>query len=84
MDTFEAIRTRRSIRRFKEDPVEDEKLDALLESVRMSPSWANRQCWRFIVVKDKTVRETISEMSYVESFFSATGYRANPSKKRPV
>lgn len=81
MDTFEAIRTRRSVRRFQEKPVEDENLNALLESVRMSPSWANRQCWRFVVVKDKTVRERISEMSYVESFFATTGYKANPAKK---
>jgi nitroreductase len=81
MDTFEAIRTRRSVRRFQERPVEEEKLSALLESVRMSPSWANLQCWRFVVVKDRAMREKVSEMSYVESFFSAHGYKANPAKK---
>jgi nitroreductase len=81
VDTFEAIRTRRSIRRFQEKPVEENKLSALLEAVRMSPSWANFQCWRFIVVKDKTAKQQISEMSYVESFFSAVGYKANPAKK---
>jgi nitroreductase len=81
MDTFEAIRTRRSVRRFQERPVEEEKLSVLLESVRMSPSWANLQCWRFVVVKDKAMREKVSEMSYVESFFSAHGYKANPAKK---
>ena len=81
MDTFEAIKTRRSVRRFQDKPVEDEKLNTLLESVRMSPSWANLQCWKFLVVKDKTLREQISEMSYVESFFSTVGYKANPAKK---
>ena len=81
MDIFEAIKTRRSVRRFQQKPVEDEKLNALLESVRMSPSWANLQCWKFIVVKKKTVKEQISEMSYVESFFLTRGYKANPSKK---
>ena len=81
MDTFEAIKTRRSVRRFQDKPVEDEKLNALLESVRMSPSWANFQCWRFIVVKDRTSREKISELTYVESFFAPLGYKANPAKK---
>jgi nitroreductase len=81
MDTFEAIKTRRSVRRFQDKPVEEDKLNTLMESVRMSPSWANFQCWRFIVVKDRTVREKISELSYVESFFSTVGYKANPAKK---
>lgn len=39
MELFEAIRTRRSIRRFLDKPVEDEKLRMLLEAVRMAPSW---------------------------------------------
>jgi nitroreductase len=81
VDTFEAIKTRRSIRRFQDRPVEDEKLTTLLESVRMAPSWANFQCWRFIVVKDRAVREKISELTYVESFFTPLGYKANPAKK---
>jgi len=81
MDTLEAIKTRRSIRRFSEKPVEEEKLQAILEAVRMAPSWANRQCWRFIVVKDEDARKKISELSFVESFFSPLGYKVNPSKK---
>ncbi|SPP99583.1 Nitroreductase [Candidatus Sulfobium mesophilum] len=81
MDTFEAIKTRRSIRRFQDRPVEGDKLNSLLEAVRMSPSWANFQCWRFIVVKDKTKREKMSDLTYVESFFAPLGYKANPAKK---
>lgn len=81
MDVFEAVRTRRSIRRFKDVPVEEEKLTSIMDSVRMSPSWANFQCWRFIVVKDPAKREKISELTYVKSFFSPLGYKANPAKK---
>ncbi len=81
MDTFDAIKTRRSIRRFQDKPIEEEKLIALLEAVRMSPSWANFQCWRFIVVKDLMKREKMSELTYVESFFAPLGYKANPAKK---
>jgi nitroreductase len=81
MDVLEGIRTRRSVRRFSEKPVEEEKLQIILEAVRMAPSWANRQCWRFVVVREKETREKISEFSFVESFFSPLGYKANPSKK---
>ena len=81
MDLFEAIRTRRSVRKYLDKPVEDDKLDAVLEAVRLSPSWANMQCWRLVVVKDKAVKETLSDLSYVESFFAPKGYKANPSKK---
>ena len=81
MELFEAIKTRRSIRRFLDRPVEDEKLKTILEAVRMAPSWANFQCWRFIVVKDRAIKEKISDLSYVESFWAPLGYKANPSQK---
>jgi nitroreductase len=81
MDLFEAVKTRRSVRKFFDKPVEDEKLAAVLEAVRMAPSWANYQCWRLVVVKDRAVKEKISELSYVEAYFSPKGYKANPSKK---
>ncbi len=81
MDLFDAIKTRRSIRTYLDKPVEDEKLQAVLEAVRMSPSWANFQCWRLIVVKDKDVKAKISALSYVESLFAPLGYKSNPSMK---
>jgi nitroreductase len=81
MDVFEAIRTRRSVRRFRDQVVEDEKIQTILESVRHSPSWANLQCWRFVVVKDRSTREKISELSYVESFFAPLSYKTNPARK---
>ncbi len=81
MELFDAIKTRRSIRKYRDKPVEEEKLQAVLEAVRMSPSWANFQCWRLVVVKDKDVRAKISVLSYVESLFAPLGYKSNPSAK---
>jgi nitroreductase len=80
MDTIEAIRTRRSVRKFLDRPVEPEKLQAVLEAARLAPSWANMQCWRFVVVRDPAVKERISELSYVEAFFATRGYKANPAQ----
>jgi len=81
MDVFEAIRTRRSIRRFSDKPLEEEKLRTLLEAAAQAPSWANLQCWRFVILRDPALKEKVSELSYVESFFSPRGYKTNPAKK---
>ncbi len=81
MDILEVIKTRRSVRNYLDKPVEDEKLQAVLEAVRMSPSWANFQCWRLVVVKEKGVKIKISALSYVEAFFAPLGYKANPAMK---
>ncbi len=81
MELFEAIGTRRSVRKYLDKPVEDDKLTAVLEAVRLAPSWANMQCWRMVVVRDRAAKEQISDLSYVESYFAPKGYKANPSRK---
>lgn len=52
MDVMDAIRQRRSIRKYSERPVEDDKLNKVLEAARLAPSASNRQNWKFIVVRD--------------------------------
>jgi nitroreductase len=61
MELFEAINSRRSIRKYKADPVDDKKIEAILEAGRWAPSWSNTQCWRFIVVRDAQVKAKIAE-----------------------
>jgi nitroreductase len=61
MDVVETIKTRRSVRRFKEDDIPSDILNDLLEAVQMAPSWANTQCWELILVRDKDLKERISE-----------------------
>ena len=60
MDIIEAIRTRRSIRKYKTDPVDDKDLETVLEAALWAPSWANTQCWRYIVVKDPDVKARVA------------------------
>jgi nitroreductase len=81
MKLFEAIHKRRSIRRFSDRPVEDDKLQTILEAIRQSPSWANQQCWHFIIIRDDRVKKKISEYTFVESYFTPRGFRANPAQK---
>ena len=64
MDIREAIQKRRSIRRFKADPVSDDLIQQLLESARLAPSGSNTQPWRFIVIKDAETRQKLQTASY--------------------
>ena len=60
MEVLEAIRTRRSIRKYKSKPVEAKTLATVLEAARQAPSWANTQCWRFVVVRDGAIKSKLS------------------------
>ncbi len=60
MEVLEAIKTRRSIRRYKTTPVDDKTIELVLEAARWAPSWANRQCWRFIVVRDDNIKAKLA------------------------
>jgi nitroreductase len=62
MDALEAIKNRRSIRKYKTDPVDDKTLETLLDAARLAPSWANTQCWKFIVVRDDAVKGSLADI----------------------
>ncbi len=61
MELIEAIKTRRSIRRYKSTPVRDEDIETVLEAARWAPSWANTQSWKFVVVKDSGIKAKLAE-----------------------
>jgi nitroreductase len=61
MELFEAIKNRRSIRRYTPEPVDDKKIEAILEAGRWAPSWSNSQCWRFVVVRDTRIKAKLAE-----------------------
>lgn len=64
-EVLHLMKDRRSIRKFKPDPIEDEKIEKLLEAARWTQSASNRQPWRFIVIKNK---ETISKLQDAAKF----------------
>jgi nitroreductase len=61
MDTIETIKTRHSFRKYKPTPVSENDLNEVLEAARWAPSWANTQCWRFVVVKDTEIKARLVE-----------------------
>ena len=64
MDVGEVIKKRRSIRKFKPDPIPEGKIRLLLESARLAPSGTNTQPWRFIVVKDNDTKKRLQEAAH--------------------
>lgn len=61
MDTLEAIKTRRSIRRYTDEAVSREQLEEIIQAGRYAPSAENRQPWRFVVVTDRDVIARLSD-----------------------
>jgi len=61
MELFKVILNRRSIRKYKPDPISDKDLKKMLEAARLAPSWANTQCWRFIIVLDPRIKNAIAD-----------------------
>ena len=57
---FDLIQNRRSVRKFKSTPVEQDKQDKLIEAALRAPSSRSFNPWRFIVVDDKTLLEKLS------------------------
>ena len=64
MDVYECIRTRRTVREFKSDPVPDAIVHKLLQAGRWAPSSSNKQPWHFVVVR---ARETIEALGRIAS-----------------
>jgi len=60
MELLNVIKNRRSIRKYKSDTVPDEDIEYVLNAARLAPSWKNRQCWRYVVVKDKEAIKKIA------------------------
>ena len=61
LTVMEAIEKRRSIRKFKPDPVPDEMISQMLEAARLAPSGTNRQPWRFQIVKEGALKKRLFE-----------------------
>jgi nitroreductase len=58
---MEAIKERRSIRKYEDKDVPEDVLNSLLDAVRWSPSWANTQCWELIVIREKALKEGLRD-----------------------
>jgi nitroreductase len=81
-DLFEIIRTTRSMRRLKPDPVPDELLRKVLEAGLSAANGGNRQSWRFLVVKDPAIKQAV-QVWYQRAFDEVVGPRYLKSHPPP-
>jgi len=67
IDNFiDLLKSRRSIRAYKSDPVPDEYIQKIIEAARWAPSGGDAQPWEFIVIKRKEMRDKIADL-FIES-----------------
>ncbi|MDP3879385.1 MAG: nitroreductase family protein [Dehalococcoidales bacterium] len=68
LTVWEAIKMRRSIRKFTPDNVPDELIEQMLEAARLAPSGHNRQPWRFLVVRNQQQKDELCRMCRGQRF----------------
>ncbi len=68
MNTTDAINGWRSIRRFKDEPVPEDALRAVLSAGQRAPSWENVQPWHFIVVEEDEMKSKLAELASNQKF----------------
>jgi len=70
MDFYEVIKTRRSVRSYKEDEIPEDVLKRVLDAARIAPSGSNRQPWKFIIIKEQERRQKIAKLCHNQLFIA--------------
>ncbi len=70
MDLMEAIKTRRSVRRYKSVPVPESLLKDVLNAARLAPSACNSQPWKFVVARDEETKLKLAAASNGQKFIA--------------
>ncbi len=77
-DIWNVIYNRRSVRKFKPDPIPETKIIKILDAARMAPTSGNQQPWKFLVIRDKKLIDQMMEACVNESL---SDYGANPTSE---
>ncbi|MFZ5354725.1 MAG: nitroreductase family protein [Bacillota bacterium] len=67
MDFNQVVQTRKSVKRFKSEDIPENKLESMLNAARVAPSWGNRQCWKFVLVRKQDIKKKIAEAMLPEN-----------------
>jgi len=73
MDVFDAIKKRRSIRRYKGKPIQKENIEKMVEAARWAPSAKNLQPWKLVIVQDPKMLEELVPICQGQEFVSESG-----------
>ena len=80
MEVLQAIQERRSIRKFKQEPVPRKILDQILEAATLAPSGKNKQPWKFYVIQGEKRTEMIHAMQHGMDRLSKMGINTGSAK----
>lgn len=70
MSVLDIIKARRSVRRYKADPIPEDVFLRVMEAARLAPSGKNLQPWKFIIVKDQASKDKLAEASRGQFFIA--------------
>jgi nitroreductase len=71
MNVLEAIKTRRSVRKYKPQEIPVGDLKEILKAAQLAPSAGNRQPWRFVVVRDSETKRRLAEIARNQTWIAA-------------
>ena len=74
MDMYDVIRTRRSVRAYRPDPIPNEVLLRVLDAARIAPSGSNRQPTRLIVIQDPDTKQKLVPLCHNQAFIATAPY----------
>ena len=81
-DIFEVMSTMRSMRRLKPDPVPNELIAKILHAGTCAPSGGNAQKWRFLVLKDRRIKDAVT-VWYKKAYDEIIGPRYSSATPPP-
>jgi nitroreductase len=68
MEFYKVMKTRRSVRNYRSDPIPEDVMNNVMNAVRMAPSGSNKQPWKFILVKDPELKDRLQKASNNQIF----------------
>ena len=74
MDMYDVMRTRRSVRAYRPDPIPNEVLARVLDAARIAPSGSNRQPTRLIVVQEWETKQKLVPLCHNQAFIATAPY----------
>ena len=70
MNVHDAIRNRRSVRKYQDRAIDDASYERLADALRLAPSACNLQPWRFVMVTSKPLRQALSVAAKNQSWMA--------------
>ena len=73
MELYDVIKKRKSVRKYKTDPIPEDVLNRILDAGRMAPSAKNIQPWHFVVIREPEMKKKVAEACRNQFFIADAG-----------